>query len=87
MLSVTTVKTILLANSDKFFTVEFIKKDGTTRKINGRFGVTKHLKGGVSLNSTPTSLVMYDVQVKGYRTINLDKVKEIKMKHGTLKLA
>lgn len=87
MLSVTTVKTILLANSDKFFTVEFIKKDGTTRKINGRFGVTKHLKGGVSLNSTPTSLVMYDVQVKGYRTINLDKVREIKMKHGTLKLA
>ena len=87
MLSVTTVKTILLANSDKFFTVEFIKKDGTTRKINGRFGVTKHLKGGVSLNSTPTSLVMYDVQVKGYRTINLDKVREIKMKHGILKLA
>jgi hypothetical protein len=87
MLSITTVKTILLINSDKFFTVEFIKKDGTTRKMNGRFGVTKHLKGGVSLNSTPTSLVMYDVQARGYQTINLDKVKQINMKNGSLKLA
>lgn len=87
MLSITIVKTILLANSDKFFTVEFIKKDGSTLKMNGRFVVTKHLKGGVSLNSTPTSLIMYDVQARGYRTINLDKVKQINMKHGSLKLA
>ena len=32
----------------KFITVSFIKKDGTARTLNGRIGVTKHLKGGTS---------------------------------------
>ena len=31
---------------NKFFSVEFYKKDGTLRKMQCRLGVTKHLKGG-----------------------------------------
>jgi hypothetical protein len=27
-------------------TIEFLKADGSTRKLNGRTGVTKYLKGG-----------------------------------------
>lgn len=27
-------------------TIEFLKQDGTTRKLNGRTGVTKYLKNG-----------------------------------------
>lgn len=35
----------------KFFTVTFIKKDGTIRKMNARLGVTKGLTGkGMAYN-------------------------------------
>ena len=34
--------------ADKFASITFVKKDGTVRKINGRMGVTKDLKGGVN---------------------------------------
>lgn len=31
---------------DKFFSIEFVKKDGSLRKLTGRLGVKKHLRGG-----------------------------------------
>ena len=37
---------ILQTTKGKFFTVEFVKKDGTLRKMNCRLGVAKDLKGG-----------------------------------------
>lgn len=36
----------LFAASGKFVTVTFVKNDGTIRKINGRVGVKKYLRGG-----------------------------------------
>ena len=36
---------------DKFFTIEFVKADGTVRKVNGRLGVEKHKKGGRDCNT------------------------------------
>lgn len=35
----------VLASTGQFCTVEFIKADGTIRKINGRVDVKKYLKG------------------------------------------
>jgi hypothetical protein len=58
----------------KFITVNFIKKDGTTRTLNGRTGVTKHLKGGVSTVNTDKYLVVYDTVNTGYRCVNKDTI-------------
>jgi hypothetical protein len=58
----------------KFITVNFIKKDGTVRNLNGRIGVTKHLKGGVSTVNTDQYLVVYDTVAQGYRSVNKDTI-------------
>jgi hypothetical protein len=55
-----------------FFTVTFVKKDGTTRVMNARFGVKKYLKGG-DLPYDPIAkglLPVYDMKSQGYRMIN-----------------
>ena len=44
-----------LASTGKFCTVEFIKSDGTIRKINGRSNVQKYLKGGAERNEKTKS--------------------------------
>ena len=61
----------------RFFTVTFIKKDGSERTLNGRVGVTKHLKGGVS-RAGDQYITVYDVQNGGYRSVNKDTIKQIK---------
>lgn len=66
----------------QFFTVEFIKKDGTLRKMNCRTGVKKYLSNnGKSIKITrPIDngiLRVYDIKKEAYRSINLDTVKKI----------
>ena len=64
-----------IANSNgKFITVSFIKKDGTARVLNGRTGVTKHLKGGISTVDTDQYMVVYDTVAQGYRSVNKDTI-------------
>lgn len=74
-----TLKEFLHKTKGKFFTVQFTKKDGTNRVLNGRLGVTKHLMGGEKKNHNPDHMVVFDVQNNGYRTINLETVHEIKV--------
>lgn len=64
----------------KFFTVKFTKKDGSTRILNGRLGVKKHLKGGEKRydESSLGYITVYDTKNKGYRTLNLAALKELK---------
>ena len=65
----------------KIFTVEFIKKDGTLRKMNARVGVKKHLKGG-TLAFDPSErnlLPVFDMQKEGYRMINASTILNIKI--------
>lgn len=59
---------------DKFFTVEFVKSDGTSRKINGRLGVEKHKKGGRDCNDAKKYLTVFDLENHGYRNVNLDTI-------------
>jgi hypothetical protein len=59
---------------DKFFTVEFVKSDGTSRKINGRLGVEKHKKGGRDCNDAEKYLTVFDIENHGYRNVNLDTI-------------
>lgn len=58
----------------KFITVSFIKKDGKARVLNGRTGVTKHLKGGISTVNTDQYMVVYDTVAQGYRSVNKDTI-------------
>lgn len=57
----------------KFFTVQFIKQDGSLREMNCRLGVKKHLKGGVK-TLTDNYICVYDVKTEGYRSINPETV-------------
>lgn len=61
-------------------TIKFLKKNGEERILNGRFGVRKHLKGvGLSYNPEDNdNLIIYDLKNKGYRTININRILEIK---------
>jgi hypothetical protein len=59
-----------------FFRACFVKKDGTFREMTARFGVKKYLKGG-ELKYSPEAhnyIVVFDVDKKEYRTINMDKL-------------
>jgi hypothetical protein len=65
----------------KIFSVEFVKKDGSLRKMNARLGVTKHLKGvGLSFNPTEKNLLpVFDLQKEAYRMINASTIQRIKL--------
>jgi len=71
---------------NKFFTISFIKKDGTLRKMNARLGVTKYLKGGKKFYNPDdfNYLTVFDLGKKQYRTVNLNTVKEVKSNKETL---
>jgi hypothetical protein len=64
----------------KFFTVKFIKKDGTLRQMTCRTGVSKGVTGkGLSFEPKEKDLrVVWAMDAEGYRMINLENVSEIK---------
>ena len=59
---------------DKFFTVTFVKANGEIRKLNGRLGVTKHTVSGKTTDTHDDYLCVYDVDKKGYRNVNVNKI-------------
>lgn len=79
--NVNAVRTFLQNLNGRFFTVSFIKQDGNVRNLNGRLNVKKHLHGGHRLNHNDNHLIVYDVQNKGYRTVNLETVLTIHADH------
>ena len=70
--------TKILNSSGKFFTVLFVKKDGTLRELNGRLGVIKHLKGGTSTLNPDKFITVYDLKSEGYRAIDKTTILEVK---------
>lgn len=70
---------------EKIFAMEFVKADGTIRKMMGHFGVQKNLKGGTfSGENIPTLKSVFDMQADGYRSFHVDKV--LFMKCGDLQI-
>lgn len=68
------------ATNGAIFGVEFIKKDGSLRKMTCRTGVKSHLRGGQSTTSHKPHLVtVFDTRVGEYRSINLDTIKSMTM--------
>lgn len=72
----------ILATNGRFFSVSFIKKDGTERKMTARLGVKKDIKGvGLKFNPTERNLiVVFDIHKKAYRMINLSTIFKFKFK-------
>lgn len=58
--------------SGKFFSAEFIKKDGSLRKIHARSGVSKYLSGrGRKWNPEEKGyLTVWDAKKEQYRMLN-----------------
>lgn len=67
----------ILKSNGKFFTVTFIKKDGSVRKLNGRLGVTKYLRGGDSTLDKNKFITVYDMKSEGYRAINKETILDV----------
>lgn len=70
---------LLQEQDGKFFSVVFRKKNGQLRKINGRLGVTKYLRGGankVMRYDNPYETV-FECSALDYRTANLHTVEKV----------
>lgn len=65
-------------SNGRFLTVEFVKKDGSIRKINGRLGVKKYLSGGNSTLDSNKFIIIYDLKSRGYRAINKNSILSVK---------
>ena len=73
---------LLKDNKNLIFSVVFLKKNGELRPMTCKLGVKKHLKGG-KLTYNPmerNNLIVFDMQKKDYRTVNLDTLMTINMK-------
>jgi len=81
-MQVSRFKTVELLHSThgKIFSCEFIKKDGSLRKMVARLGVRKNLKGGSNGASAKNSLItVFDMAVGAYRMINLSTLRALKV--------
>ena len=74
------MKEQILAKGNKIFSVTFIKKDGSIRKLVGRLGVRKGVKGvGMSFSPSEKNLmVVFDMHKQAFRMVNLQTILEIK---------
>lgn len=80
---------IAIIKSSKFFSAEFVKKDGSVRYIHGRSGVKKYLKPDAKPQAYKPSdmgyLTIWDMHKKAYRLINsqsLISVNGMEVYHG-----
>jgi hypothetical protein len=73
-------KEIIEQTKGRFMTIKFVKKDATIRTMNCRLGVKKYLHGGKSNVDQNDYVTVYDLNAKGYRSVNLSTVQEIHYK-------
>ena len=79
------LETFLSRTEGRIFTADFIKKDGTLRKLNCRKGVHSYTKGGVNktVKDSNAYITLFDMQLRSYRTLNLSSVKEVRYQKNT----
>ena len=70
---------------NRFFSVDYIKADGTRRKIVCRFGVKKYIKAD-SRHITQNNgvITVYDMIKKNYRSLRLDRIQSITVAGETI---
>lgn len=71
---------LIKGTKGKFFSVEFIKKDGSLRRMTARLGVRKGITGkGLAFNPADRDLmVVWATDRKNYRMINLKTITLLK---------
>lgn len=70
----------LVRQVGKFVGIDFVKKGGCNRSLNGRLGVQKHLRGGtntVEAQDRPY-ITLFDMKNSGYRAVNLATVSRVR---------
>lgn len=72
---------LMKSTNGKIFSVVFVKKDGTDRKMNCRLGVKKGVKGiGLKFNPSEYDLLtVYDLQKSAFRMISLKTLRAIQI--------
>ena len=82
------IKASELINDSKgrIFTATFVKENGDERVMNCRKGVQKGVKGTGTKGTTPGMITVYDMQEKGFRTLNLQTVKALKINKESYKV-
>jgi len=74
----------IIGNKGRIFSVVFTKKDGTEREMHCRIGVKKGVKGvqrnmGVKYDNVKgTHKIVYSIQDKAFRTVDITKISKIK---------
>ena len=73
---------LISETNGQFFTVTFYKRStGEERTMNCRLGVKKHLQGGEKRYSDKEKqlITVYSVDSKGYRTIPIEGLTQLKV--------
>lgn len=80
---------ILLGTKGKIFSATFVKKNGEVRDINCRLGVKSYIKGtgssSFTLNDDNPYQLVFDLQKRGYRAINMETLVQIKFNKNIYK--
>lgn len=73
---------LIRENKSNIFSVVFLKKDGTIRRMICRLGVKKYVNGkGLKYDPIERGLLgVFDMQKEAYRMINLETIMNINMK-------
>lgn len=62
-------ETLIKSTQGRFCTVYFTKSDGTVRALNGRVGKQKN----------GDYLVMYDIKLRAYRSVNVKSIHKLRL--------
>ena len=79
------IKEMIKGTKGKFFSVTFVKKDGSVRSMTARLGVKKGIKG-VGLKFDPAErdlMVVWATDRKSYRMVNLRTISSLKINGNT----
>ena len=72
------LKAMVKSTKGKWFSAEFIKANGSKRKIVARVGCHIGIKGTSNRKQKDGLITVYEPKVKGYRTINLETLQNFK---------
>lgn len=81
------MRELILGTKGRIFSVTFVKANGEERKLIGRVGVKKFVKGtGGRYKPEDYDLItLFDMQKMAYRMVNLKTIKELSINKQTIK--
>ena len=74
------LRTFIKESKGRLMSLNYIKNNGSVRRLIGRTGVRSYLKGGVNNveRLDRPYLTMFDMQLREYRTVSLDTLMSFK---------